>query len=68
MKRVGGPTACLEGDVMSIVLPEDAKERRRAIVKLVKGETAQYTIGRTSYTVKPSKPAMAIKVRKRKTG
>lgn len=41
---------------MAIVLPEDPQERLQAMLKLVRGQRAEYTVQGTKYVVEPRAP------------
>ena len=40
---------------MGIVLPEKKEDRKKAIADLVRGKTAEYKVGETTYVVTPRK-------------
>lgn len=41
---------------MAIVLPEDPRERTAAMVKLVRGKSAEYEVRGTTYVTVPKPP------------
>ena len=38
---------------MAIVLPEDRNERKKTLLKIARGQPVEFTVGKSSYVVKP---------------